>query len=186
MNFKRDFIWVLPLLLIVTGPLWWSTAADILKPRGNFDRSTPSAIEQLKSFVMEDVLLTQSRGGRDEFFLKAARVNSGLQADVLELETIEVQLLRGDGQAIRISGGEGFYHTSQQIITVIDKVRVQTPEGQEMHTEALRYLLKYRKVKTAEAFRLKDQRALISGGNLTYDLLSGNFRVGGGVKVDLL
>jgi LPS export ABC transporter protein LptC len=185
MNFKRNFIWLLPLLAILSGPLWWPGAGDLLKPRGDFDSPVSPQTNQSKSFVMNQVLLTQHRDGRDEFILKAAKVNSGIHADVFELEKIEAQLLAADGRATLITGGEAFYHTGRQIITVIDNVLVQTPDGQEMKTEALRYLTKYRKIKTAEDVWITDAKVEVAGGNMFYDLVAGDFRVGGGVKVDL-
>lgn len=186
MNVKRNSIWLLPLLAIISGPLWWSAAGDLLKPRVSFDTPlSPPENTQMKTFVMEEVLLVQHRAGRDEFVLKAARVNSGIHEDVLELENIEAQLLDDDGRATLLTGGEAFYHIAQQIITVIDNVRVQTPDGQEMRTEALRYLTKYRKIKTAEDVWLADEKIQVAGGNMFYDLVEGNFRVGGGVTVDL-
>ena len=185
MNFKRNFIWLLPFLTIMSGPLWWSVAGDLLKPRGDFGSPVSPPANQLKSFVMDEVLLTQNRDGRDEFILRAAKVNSGIHADVLELEKIEAQLIASDGRATVITGGEALYHTDQRIITVIDNVRVQTPDGQEMKTEALRYLTRYRKIKTAEDVWITDKKLRVVGGNLFYDLGNGNFRVGDGVKVDL-
>ena len=172
-------------MIIVSGPFWWSTVGDLLKPRGGFDTPAPPPSTQLKTFVLQDVLLVQNRDGRDELLLKAARVNSGIHEDVLELEKIEVQLVDDAGRPTVLTGGEAFYHTEQQIITLIDNVRVQTPDGQEMRTEALRYLIRYRKIKTAEDVWFNDEKAQVAGGNMFYDLVDGNFRVGGGVRVDL-
>jgi LPS export ABC transporter protein LptC len=185
MNFKRNSIWLFPLLVIVSGPLWWSTAGNLLKPRGSFDAPAPQPSTQMKTFVMEQVVLVQNRDGRDEFVLKAARVNSGIHEDLLELEKIEVRLVDSDGRPTVLTGGEAFYNTDQQIITIIDNVHVRTPDGQEMRTEALRYLTKYRKIKTAEDVWLVDEKVRVAGGNMFYDLVDGNFRVGGGVRVDL-
>ncbi len=185
MNVKRNFVWLLPLLIIISGPLWWSGVGELLKPRGSFDAPAPPPRTQLKTFVLDEVLLVQNRDGRDEFTLKAARINSGIHEDVLELEKIEVQLVGDDGRPTLLSGGEAIYHTGQQIITIIDNVRLQTADGQEMRTEALRYLTKYRKLKTAENVWLADEKVQVAGGNMFYDLIDGNFRIGGGVRVDL-
>jgi LPS export ABC transporter protein LptC len=185
MDFKRNSLWLLPLLVMVSGPWWWPAAGALLKPRGDFAHPAPPAIDQLKSFVMEGVVLTQHRAGRDEFILKAARVNSGLHEDVLALEEIEASLFGADGSATLLTGGEALYHTDHQILTVLDNVQIQTPDGQAMRTAALRYLIKYRKVKTAEAVTLVAAKARVTGGNMFYDLGDGNFRFGGGVKVDL-
>ncbi|MFO7605292.1 MAG: LPS export ABC transporter periplasmic protein LptC [Desulfurivibrionaceae bacterium] len=185
MNLKRDFIWFLPLLAIFSAPLWWPMGEALLKPRGDFDAPLPPDISHLKSFVMEQVVLSQYRQGREEMILNAARINSGIHEDVLEMEKIEAQLFDSDGRSAFLTGGEAFYHTGQEIITVIDDVLVQTPEGREMRTEALRYLVKYRKVKTAEAVLLTGDNLRVAGNNLFYDLVDGQLRIGGGVKVDL-
>lgn len=134
---------------------------------------------------MEKVVLVQNRDGCEEFVLNAARVNKGIHEDILELEEVEAQLIDGDGRPAILTGGEAFYHTGQQIVTVLDNVLLQMPDGQKMKTEALRYLAKYRKIKTAEEVWLSDEKGQVFGGNLYYNLVDGNFRVGGGVKVDL-
>jgi LPS export ABC transporter protein LptC len=185
MNLKRNFIWLFPLLAMISGPLWWSGAGDLLKPRVDFEEHPAPATEQLQFFVMEDVLLTQNRQGRDEFVLAAARVNSGIHEDVLELEEISARLFDPDGRAALLTGGEAFYHSGRQIITILDNVRLQTVDGQEMKTEALRYLIKFKKVKTAEDIRLTSDKGQVVGGNFSYGLGDGNFRVGGRVMVDL-
>ena len=100
------------------------------------------------------------------------------------MEEIEARFTGPDGRSTVLTGGEALYNTKQQIITLLDRVRVRTPNGQLMKTEALRYLVRFRKVKTAEDVWLGDEKIQISGGNLFYDLGDGNFRVGGRVKVD--
>ncbi|MDT8335343.1 MAG: LPS export ABC transporter periplasmic protein LptC [Desulfurivibrionaceae bacterium] len=184
-DLKRNSIWFLPLMAVLSAPLWWPMAGALLEPRGDFDAPPPPVISQLKSFVMEQVVLTQHRNGREEFVLEAARINSGIHEDVLEMEKIEARLFGADGRPAVLTGGEAFYHTGREIITVIDDVLVQTPEGREMRTAALRYLVKYRKVKTAEAVLLTDDNLRVAGNNLFYDLVDGTLRLGGGVSVDL-
>ena len=185
MSFKRNSIWILPLLVILTAPFWWTKAGDLLKPRGGDTSLRPAAPgSQTQTFVMDRVVLTQSRVGGDRFTVKAAHVRSGIHAEVLEMEEIEARLTGPDGRSTVLTGGEALYDTKRQIITVLDRVRVRTPNGQLMKTEALRYLVKFRKVKTAEDVWLGDEKIQVSGGNLLYDLIDGNFRIGGRVKVD--
>ena len=186
MNFKRNSIWVLPLLAILTGPFWWTTAGELLKPRGGdaSRRSDQPAGSQSQVFVMDRVVLISNRGGVDEFILKAARVRSDIHEEQLKMEDVEAKLTGADGRSTVLTGGEALYDTNRQIVTVLDNVRIQTPDGQLMKTEALRYLTRYRKVKTAEDVWLGDERVQVSGGNLLYDLVDGNFRIGGRVSVD--
>jgi LPS export ABC transporter protein LptC len=185
MNFKRNSIWILPLLTILTGPLWWGSAGEFLKPRGGYasiqaDQSRTRAHD----FVMDRVVLTSNRDGVDEFTLMAARVRSDIHEEQLKLDDIEARVTGADGRSTVLTGGEAIYDTNRHIVTVLDNVRVRTPDGQLMKTEALRYLTRYRKVKTAEDVWLGDERIRASGGNLLYDLSDGSFRIGGRVKVD--
>jgi LPS export ABC transporter protein LptC len=186
MSFKRNSIWILPLLVILTAPLWWTKAGDLLKPRGGEASLQPAAPPdgQIRTFVMDRVVLTHIRVGGDKFTVKAAHVRSGIHAEVLEMEEIEARLTGPDGRSTVLTGGEALYDTKRQIITVLDRVRVRTPNGQLMKTEALRYLVRFRKVKTAEDVWLGDEKLQVTGGNLLYDLIDGNFRVGGRVAVD--
>jgi LPS export ABC transporter protein LptC len=185
MNLKRNSIWFLPLLAVFSAPLWWPLAGELLKPRGGFDVPPAPVIEQLKSFVLEQVVLSQTRQGREEFILKAAKINSGLHEDVLEMEEIEARLFDSGGPPSVLTGDEALYHTSREIITIIGDVRLQTPEGREMRTAALRYLVKFRKVKTAEAVLLTGDNIRVAGNNMFYDLVDGTLRLGGGIEVDL-
>lgn len=184
MKAKRNLIWQLPLLLMLTGPLWWSAAGDLLQPRGNFANAGKKPTATPQSFTMEKVVLTHNRAGRDELILQAERVNSGMHADQLHLEGIAARMLGRNGQPYTLRGGEAFYHAGHQIITVLDDVRLRTPDGQELKTEALRYLMKFRKIKTAEDVWLGSEELQVEGGNLFYDLVEGDFRVGGRVRVD--
>ena len=96
----------------------------------------------------------------------------------------EAWMLGRSSQPYTLRGGEAFYHPGRQIITVLDHVRLQTPDGQKLKTEALRYLMKFRKIKTAEDVWLGSEELQVEGGNLFYDLVDGNFRIGGRVRVD--
>lgn len=185
MNFRRNFIWILPLLVIVSSPVWWSVAGLLLKPRGDLNSPVPPPTDKARSFVLNDVLLTQYRDGRDDFILKAARVNTGIRADLLEMEKIEARLLAADGRTSLLTGNKGLYDTGQQIITVLDNVRLETIDGRVMQTEELNYLVKERKVKTSGDVLVTGEKLKAAGGNLSYDLVDGAFLVGDGVKVDL-
>ena len=187
MDLKRNSVWILPLLLILTGPLWWAKAGDLLKPRGGVVVVNRDSLDpQTHTFVMGQAVFTSYINDREEFVLKAAHVRSGMHEEQLELEDVKAEFAGKDGRSTVMTGGEAYYDKDRQVITVIDNVRIQTPDGQLVKTEALRYLVRYRKVKTAEDVWLGDKSFQVRGGNLFYDLVDGNFRVGGRVSVDFL
>jgi len=184
MDLNRNLICLLPLLLAASSPLWWSAAGDILEPGTDYISSVPKSSGQSKKFFLDQVVLVQNRGGRENLTIKAARVRSEESGDLLQMDDVEAHLRDHGEQPTVLKSGEAFFNSTQQVLTVLDNVRIETPEGQKMRTEALRYLTRYNKIKTAEDIWVKGSGGEIRGTSLFYDLDSGDFRVGGRVKVD--
>ncbi|MBU0481636.1 MAG: LPS export ABC transporter periplasmic protein LptC [Proteobacteria bacterium] len=184
MNLNRNLVWVLPLLLLIGAPLWWQPVGTILAPRGDFSAPPLPSQEQLKRFAMEGVTLSHCRDGKHEFTLNSARVTSNGNDDSLQLLEVRATIT-GTSDPTIITSGEAYYHTGREILTMLDRVRITMPDHQEIRTEALRYLAKYRKVKTAEDVFLNGSGVEVRGSTMFYDLVNGALRVGGRVVVDL-
>ncbi|MBU0675683.1 MAG: LPS export ABC transporter periplasmic protein LptC [Proteobacteria bacterium] len=186
MNLSRNAVWLLPLVLCLTAPLWWPAAGNLLRPRGE---SPPELTEtgQQQGFVMEKVFMTQERRGLMELELQAARVSGKVDSGLLLLEQVTAHLQDDQDQKGVITAGEAEYRGDQHILTLYDHVRAEIPTGYEIQTKAVRYLVKFRKVKTAETVQLLGPGITVKGEGLFYDLGSGRLRVGGvgRVLVDL-
>jgi len=173
------------LLATISAPLWWGGAGRLLGPKTTPVAAVPSApSQQLNTFVLYRVAMSQNRAGLDELLVRADKVQSGRAGAELQMFAVDGQLF-GDHRSLLISGQEATYDSVRQIFTVSDQVKLVTSDGYHLETEVLRYFPKFRKVKTAEAVRLAGSGLKLQGEGLVYDLLTGDFRVGGRVLVDL-
>ncbi len=177
----RNLLWQLPLLLVLTSFLWWDFAAQFLNPKKEINRT---AIKAERNFAMEGVTLVQSRDGQEEFLLKAKKVTSKDDQKVLLLDNADAVLL-GTTRTVNISGKEAVYDTEKQIITVSNDVQLVTSEGHVLHTSVLRYLTKFKKVKSAAEMDFSGEGMKITGTSFYYDLNTSDFRVGSRVTCSL-
>jgi hypothetical protein len=57
---RRNLLWLIPLLLFVSYPLWRSSAAAFLSPRGGYDASLANRKLDAHNFDLGGVHITQS------------------------------------------------------------------------------------------------------------------------------
>ncbi|MEA2085167.1 MAG: LPS export ABC transporter periplasmic protein LptC [Thermodesulfobacteriota bacterium] len=175
---------LLPLLLLVSAPLWRDGIANFLKPRGEFDLKGKSGSAPTRLFTMEEVRLSQSTKGIKEWDIKAAKVYSHGADSGIRIDGVEAVFYDKKKPSADISSGKATYDEKKQILTLVDDVHLVTRDGHELRTEILRYLAKFQKVKTAAKVRLSGEDFDIRGNSLFYDLKTGAFRVGGRVYCD--
>lgn len=183
MTLRRNYIWLLPLVAMVTAPLWWGLAGRLLGPRSSGVNVTPPAERQLNTFVLNKVALTQTRNGVDDLFIKAAQVNSGRVADALEMHQVE-GVMTGKERSLNFSGGTANYDQTKQILAVSDRVRLETSDGYRLETEALRCLTASRQVESEQVLNLGGSGLTLRGKGFSYSLPTGDFKIGGRVLVD--
>lgn len=183
MNYRRNYIWLLPLLVVVTAPVWWNLAGRLLGPRsGNF-RVTPPAERQLNTFVLHRVALTQTRAGVDDLFVKATQVKSGRVADELEMLDVE-GVMTGKERSVKFSGGTANYEPTKQVLSVGERVQLVTSDGYHLETESLRCLTASRQVESEQVLNMGGTGLKLRGKSFLYSLPTGNFQIGGRVLVD--
>jgi LPS export ABC transporter protein LptC len=188
MNFSRNKIWILPLLAIVSYPLWEPTAAGFLAPRESkvtFAKKTTSTDD--RNLHLYGITLSQSTGDKLDMVLKADSVaTDGEGKDEYFFEKIDCQLYDEQGLPTLITGGEALLAVDKNLITIIDDVLVVTgDEKYRIKTDALRYFTLYKVLKTATAVRFRTGGMKeVCGNSMMYDLKTGAFRVGGGVICD--
>ena len=183
MNYRRNYIWLLPLLAVVTAPLWWGLAGRLLGPRSSSVNATPAAERQLNTFVLHRVALTQTRDGVDDLFVKAAQVKSGRVAD--ELEMLEVEgVMTGKERSLKFSGGRASYEPTKQVLSVGEQVKLVTSDGYHLETESLRCLTATRQVESEQVLNMGGSGLKLRGKSFLYSLPTGDFRIGGRVLVD--
>ena len=184
MNFHRNYIWLLPLLLTLTGPGWWGPAGRLLGPRSSGANITPPAERQLNTFVLNRVALSQARNGVDDLFVEAEQVNSGKAADELEMLAV-TGVMTGQERSLKFSGGTAKYEPTGQVLTVGEQVKMATSDGYMLNVERLRCLTATRQIDSDKAFNLTGPGLKLRGHSFLYSLPTGDFRIGGRVVGDV-
>ena len=184
MNLKRNYIWLLPLLLAITGPLWWGAASWLLGPRSGGASVTPPGERQLNTFVLHRVALSQARNGLDDLFVEAEQVNSGKAADELEMLGV-TGVMTGKERSLKFSGGIARYEPEGQVLSVGEQVKMATSDGYQLTVDRLRCLTATRQIDSDKVFNLTGPGLKLSGRNFLYSLPTGDFRIGGRVVGDV-
>jgi len=180
---SRNLLWQLPLLVVVLSPIWWGAAADFLTIEAIKHGQGPGGHPQ-SSFTMQQVKISQAENGKEEIRLDAPRLYSKSGQDVLVFEEPVTRLVGNSEKPVTIKGGSAVYETNKQIITLLDDVELNSPDTQ-VNTSALRYMVKYKKVKSAASVEVNTNGMRIIGTSFFYDLVSGDFRVGKRVVCNL-
>jgi LPS export ABC transporter protein LptC len=179
----RILLLLIPFFLALATPLWWSAAAGFLRPRGE-SAADPVRSGEARQFAMEGVRFSQSRDGRPEWRIDAARLmTADRRGNELHLEKVEADLQRQGTSRIHITSDQGIYDSDASILTLIDDVLVRMRNGYELHTDLLRYLDKKGEVETGAPVRLVGKNMILRGRGMKYNLNTGSYAVGGRLDV---
>jgi LPS export ABC transporter protein LptC len=182
---SRNFLWIFPLILFVTGPVWKPFVVAFLSPPKGF--SPAQTIERATGgFSMTGVTVTRSAKGAPESILSAEKVESGRwDENDYSMEQVDALLFEQGKLKAHVISGEGYYDVSQKILTLIDDVSVTVQDEYELTTQALRYLLPYKIVKTGADILFESRNMRIQGTGMRYNFATGDYRVGGRVHFDI-
>lgn len=180
----RNTLWLLPLLLLVSWPVWGGYLVAFLSPRGGFE--TPATDAPGKTFTMQEVLFSQLKGGAEDWKIVTDRLFSlpGSE-DVMRMESIDALLFEKGAEKFHIVSGKGEYDMTKQILVLTDKVRVEAKQGYTISAELLRYYDQQQEIRTDEKVRISTDDMDIHGTGLLYNMKTGAYRVGGRVEFNV-
>ncbi|MFC1523697.1 LPS export ABC transporter periplasmic protein LptC [Thermodesulfobacteriota bacterium] len=184
MTGARNLLWIIPLMIFVTAPSWWQPVSIFLQPRSDRDSAIKPPETIPKNFLLEDVTLIQNNHQGEELRLTADKLYTVGDETRLDMEQVETLIYGTDGTPMTVTSGEALYDSRKRILTLLDDVHFLDENGFELHTQALRYLVPYRIIKTALDVELIGNNSHVLGTGFFYDLESGAFRVGGRVLFD--
>ncbi len=188
MSFHRNTIWLVPLLLMASFPLWSPPLGDFLAPRGSFDE-TPAAPQDESShnFNMDKVKVLQNQAGRNTAMVIAASARTDENPELLKLTEVDAEIYDDQGNITHIVAGTGSYNTSNRLLTLTDEVVVhKMHDGQTLYTDLLEYHGQWRTVRCPERVRIVAEQVEIIGGSLDYDIPTQTYEFSEGVHCTLL
>ncbi len=186
MKLHRNTVWLVPLFLIFTFPLWRTPVGSFLTPRGGIEHKVQSRPPGNNNFNMESVKILQSQKGRKTALIRARSARTDETPDLLVLETVDADLFDENGNITHIISDTGKYNMATKILTLIDDVVVnKTHDKQLLYTDLLYYDSVKRTVNCPGKTRLIGENVRIDGGSLDYSINSSKYEIGGRVHVVL-
>lgn len=188
MNFSRNKVWLVPLIVALLYPIWGKPVKTFLTVKADTRKFVRTFIDKENpQFRMEGFTLYQTGSGKLELKLSADTVLSGDPgSSEYRLQGVHCELYGDDAQKTVITGGEALYVAKRQLITIVDDVVVDGNDGAfSLETDALRYFTFYKVAKTATPVVLKNGDGIIRGNSLMYNTRTGSFRVTGNVQCEL-
>ena len=183
----RNLLWIIPLALIGSSPLWKSTVADFLKPRGGYDATVAEAYKRKEQhFIMDDIAITMAGNGRVEWRIKAQRAFTG-KTD-REIGMIDVHAVyTGKGKdPVKISSNRGTYLMDQRHLILIDNVVVRNPAKNEvLYTDLLHYYDANKMITSPVDVDIQGEGFSLQAGRMDYDLSTDAYDFNDRVTVDL-
>ena len=179
---RRNLVWLIPVLIIVTFPVWRLPVSSFLAPRGLEESSVASGPEKEHDFVMQKVLITQNQAGQKTAEIRARQAYASDKPDEFVLVDIDSDLFDEQGDMVNIKAESGIYNTQTRHLilnknVVVDRVSQQ----QKLFTDLLHYFDEKRILDSPVATRMIAERAEIKGSSLRYDIVTGQYLVGGRV-----
>ncbi len=186
MKLHRNTVWLVPLILTLTFPLWRIPVASFLTPRGDFDHNIERKNSGSHNFNMETVKILQNQKGKKTALFRAKSAHTDEKADILTLETVEADIFDKDGNITHIVSRTGKYNIATKILTLIGDVVVnKTHDKQLLYTDLLYYDSGKRTVSCPGKTRLVGENVRIDGGSLDYFIDTSKYDIGGRVHVVL-
>lgn len=179
---RRNTLWLVPLALIVTFPLWKIPVADFLTPK------TAESLENRKSaikgynFSMGKVTILQSEDGRETAVIHAKQAKSGKRHDEYILEEVDGDIIGDQGNRTNVKADTGTYMVSRKRLKLTGNVViVNQADTSTLKTSLLYYHGKKRMVDCPEPTSLRGKGISVDGSSLLHDMKEGTYTVGGRV-----
>ena len=185
----RNILWLLPVALLLSWPVWGGPITRFLAPRGGMDRSATLAMPQGAAtgagFSMEGALFSQLKNGVRDWQIQAQRIYSGEDQDRMQLVTVEAQVFKNAERRFVITGQEGEYNSKKKVLVMRNEVNVQAEKGFLIQSDSISYDDQARRITTNVPVRITGKDMDIHGMGMVYDMQKDSYDVSGRVKVDI-
>ena len=182
----RNILWLAPLAALLTMPLWKPLAADFLSPeREETGPPAPSLTGPRvhSTSEMKGVQFAQSKNDTREWLLTASRLYSTESDPDMQLEDVQALFFgaAGENQETHIKSQKARYNAKTNQITLQGKVVIRNDKGYEIRTDSLEYLPAEKKIRTSSAVGIHGSNIAVTGNQMLYDTLTGNYSIAGNV-----
>lgn len=179
---RRNLLWIVPLFMIVTFPIWKMPLASFLAPRGGFDPNFGKHDEDVQNFVMEHVVILQNQEGHKTAEIKADQALTTSVPNEFILLSVDADLLDEKQDVYNVKAKTGIYNTETRLLVLKRDVRVTyVAENRRLYSEELHYFDKERTIISPGPVRMTADGVEVKGERLDYDIKTGQYQIGGRV-----
>ncbi len=179
---RRNSLWLIPLLLILTFPLWKIPVASFLTPRGGFDSGESSKKNEGYNFSMDVVTILQSEEGKNTATIHAASAYSSRRHNEYILQEVDADIFDENGNLTNVIADTGNYNIDRKRLKLIENVVITNlADNYSMETGLLYYDGDKRTVFCPGETHLKGDGISIDGSSFSHNMISGEYIVGGRV-----
>jgi len=187
-NNPRNLLWMLPLLLLLTSPLWRPPLTAFLAPRGGYNPKLAQPEEEtpIQNFIMDSVAITLTSKGRPEWQIDADRAFTNEQGHDIEMAGVSAMYIGADKEPTNITSNKGKYFIDQRHLVLTDRVVLTKPaKDQRLLSERLDYYDGTKMVVSPGRVELRSPKIKLTAGRMDYDLETGGYDFSNRVKVNL-
>lgn len=179
---RRNLVWLIPTLLIITYPLWQLPVGSFLAPRQSEDVNITQMDEDQHDFVLQKVVIGQNQAGKKTAEIRSWQAYTGDKPDEYILVNVDADLFDDQGNRVNIRAESGVYNTQTKHLILNRRVIVdRMAENQKLYTDLLHYYEDKRIIDSPVATRMVAENAEINGSSLRYDIVTGQYLIGGRV-----
>ena len=184
----RNLLWLLPLLLFVTSPLWQPPLAAFLTPRGGYNPNLvqPRDESPTQNFIMDAVAITMTSNGKEEWQIDAARAYTGEREHEILMEEVSAIYIGDEKEPINIESRNGLYLIDKRHLILPDRVKVVKPtRDQILLSERLEYDDADKMLVSPGKVTITAPGMKLNAGRMDYDFSTEGFEFSDRVKVNL-
>lgn len=182
----RNLVWLVPMVLLLTFPLWRIPLTTFLAPRGGYDPDLALNRPDGHEFTMNNVHITQSHNGKTTLDLVAIRAMTGKTSDEFQMEDVNATITSKEGEQSYVTARRGLFDKGSSLLSLIDDVVIKKPKDKyEIYTDLLHYNDKTKIADCPGPTRLIGDKVSIKGGNLKYNVSTNSYDIGGRVYCTL-
>jgi LPS export ABC transporter protein LptC len=184
----RNLLWMVPLLLFATSPLWQGPVSAFLAPRGGYNPKLAQLQEEtpLQNFLMESVAITMTSGGMEEWQIDAERAYTGDREHEIEMEEVSAMYIGTEKEPINIESRKGTYLIDKRHLVLTDHVKVSKPMKQQvLLSERLEYDDADKMLVSPGKVTIQSPKMKLNAGRMDYDFSTEGYDFSNRVKVNL-
>ena len=131
----RNLLWLLPLLLFATSPVWHPALSRFLTQRGGYNlklTTAPQVESATENFVMDRVAITMTSQGMEEWQIDADRAFTGVHEHEIDMEEVTAVYIGTKREPINIQSHKGMYRIDTRFLVLSDQVKVNKPTEHQL------------------------------------------------------